>query len=671
MHILPVTELPNERPDEPLLSLIARYHYYYGFDSVYKTIKKFYGRHVAPISDEFPTRLETIVERLQCGEIDFNYAIRSWTSIPYYARFWSPARLADMRQRVKGAGGNTLRLMAGARWVNIKRTLSLCKECVKSDQDRYGHAHWHRVHQLPGVMVCPHHKGNSLMLTGVPKHSTRHILVLPEQALQGTLRPLVNEGNAHLQTWFESIASVSDWLLNQPITFGGKNYLRKLYCAALQNLELMSGLTSFKRRQIADYLSSAIPKSLLGEFDIFDNLEEESSWPFRILSGTENIHPLRHIIISLALSDDFQEFFTPKGQKNEINETPNFYCLNKVCPNSGKKIPKNHVKKIRPSKYSSKSYDIICPICAYHYHSSGISENRQFHNLVSPGKLWEDKLRECANTGVSASATASALGVCHQTVIRRANGLGIEIWGSLPLRASRNPSNSTVDTVEELRSEFLAIKHLHPEYSRSDFWRKEFRITGKLKLIDREWLLSNLPDYSSKYGFSKGKRPVYNWQSIDLELAAEIYEIGQRLIDFYATNPPGKWVGMVQVLEKLTHKNKNTLARMSERTPLSKEALSYYRDLHKMIKVRRIEVLARNLLDGGVQFNFDNLLLQLGLDLTVPPNARLYDQIVSKFGSNGPFVEPVLIEYSNIVELIFPKPDSALYVAENSQQGSR
>src|SRR5258707_529671 len=35
--------------------------------------------------------------------------------------------------------------------------LRRCPDCVKSDRQQYGEAYWHRLHQVPGVRICPIH----------------------------------------------------------------------------------------------------------------------------------------------------------------------------------------------------------------------------------------------------------------------------------------------------------------------------------------------------------------------------------------------------------------------------------------------------------------------------------------------------------------------------------
>ncbi|XGV96359.1 MAG: TniQ family protein [Leptolyngbya sp. BL-A-14] len=30
-------------------------------------------------------------------------------------------------------------------------------QCIQNDQKTYGELYWHRLHQVPRVLVCPHH----------------------------------------------------------------------------------------------------------------------------------------------------------------------------------------------------------------------------------------------------------------------------------------------------------------------------------------------------------------------------------------------------------------------------------------------------------------------------------------------------------------------------------
>lgn len=33
----------------------------------------------------------------------------------------------------------------------------VCPFCVRVDREQFGEPYWHRIHQVPGVLACPHH----------------------------------------------------------------------------------------------------------------------------------------------------------------------------------------------------------------------------------------------------------------------------------------------------------------------------------------------------------------------------------------------------------------------------------------------------------------------------------------------------------------------------------
>ena len=57
----------------------------------------------------------------------------------------------------KGSTVHT-RIGVAASNVKLKTNLWVCSDCIKEDMDTYGETYWRRVHQAPGVFICPKHE---------------------------------------------------------------------------------------------------------------------------------------------------------------------------------------------------------------------------------------------------------------------------------------------------------------------------------------------------------------------------------------------------------------------------------------------------------------------------------------------------------------------------------
>ena len=77
---------------------------------------------------------------------------------PYLLRFAPPATARAVRDGMAGEGGSRparLGVMSGA--LRTRERLLLCPACARRDAAACGFGAWRRVHQLPGVLVCPEH----------------------------------------------------------------------------------------------------------------------------------------------------------------------------------------------------------------------------------------------------------------------------------------------------------------------------------------------------------------------------------------------------------------------------------------------------------------------------------------------------------------------------------
>jgi hypothetical protein len=112
--------------------------------------------------DALPTASDLTVKRL----------IDEYTLLPYYAPFITAKREAKLRQDMEGSGGTSVYMRSGvmAGRVPLPEWFRFCPSCKAEDErqcgvtskarheERPGETYWCRLHQLPGVLVCPTHE---------------------------------------------------------------------------------------------------------------------------------------------------------------------------------------------------------------------------------------------------------------------------------------------------------------------------------------------------------------------------------------------------------------------------------------------------------------------------------------------------------------------------------
>ncbi len=146
--------------DELFYSVIARLADELHLRGVRPISEKLFGVYVRP-TVELPSHLNYFVDQLPPHHTyTAGMFVDKHSMFPYYA--W----LVESRQRkiarafmLKDGGDHTrMRLGMAARRTARRTTLRFCPSCIDQDRQRHGIAYWHRAHQLPGVIVCPHHR---------------------------------------------------------------------------------------------------------------------------------------------------------------------------------------------------------------------------------------------------------------------------------------------------------------------------------------------------------------------------------------------------------------------------------------------------------------------------------------------------------------------------------
>ncbi|WP_376785466.1 TnsD family Tn7-like transposition protein [Stutzerimonas kunmingensis] len=108
----------------------------------------------------FPCHLSDLVDMLPVGtELSVPVLIGRHTLLPYYQPFLTEHQLRTAFAQMSGGNGHALELRLGVIASRLESTsrIRFCPTCVDQDRENLGVAYWHRVHQLPGVWICPHH----------------------------------------------------------------------------------------------------------------------------------------------------------------------------------------------------------------------------------------------------------------------------------------------------------------------------------------------------------------------------------------------------------------------------------------------------------------------------------------------------------------------------------
>jgi Tn7-like transposition protein D/TniQ len=433
---------PDPYPDEILYSVCARYSDRLQYPYRSGILHDLFGsRHVC-LSVDLPCRLGHLVNNLLVRHIyTTNILIDHHTLLPYYAPFLPPERLARVREQMVGGNGLSIHRVIGLTSTSVPSPLWIryCPLCVKQDRVNYGEAYWHRLHQVPGVEICPEHTTfleNSTILqrtVGGPRD-----LISTECALRNAniIPRLATPSSVHKALL--NIALDSRYLLEHPVATPPSHFFRAQYSALLQNQGFLTEGGKIRSADLlkgfVNYYSSELLTSLRCEVNSTHSLSQ--AWLVELRFSRSAQSPLHHLLAIRFLGTTIEGFFSQEVKPTGPFGDGPWPCLNPVC----KHYQQNHISSCRTHEkgrgHFIGKFECTCGFAYYRYYDieSGNSQNTISRSKVfSYGELWEQKLREMwLDPTMSLGEISRRLGVVPRLIRQQAIKLQLPFPRSFP-----------------------------------------------------------------------------------------------------------------------------------------------------------------------------------------------------------------------------------------------
>lgn len=292
---------PATYPDELLYSLLARYHRHTCSTSPKRTLEDLFGSRNIRATVDLPGHLAALSRRLPAdrGLIPERLAT-DFTLFSYHTAFQPPAVVADvLATLIDGkTDGIHLRLGIAATTVSAPAALRYCPLCHAEALARWGEHFWRRVHQLPGVLICPDHGAPLLDSTVAPSHGHQHAFIAADEDTCQTDDPSPAWAkDADCRTILRDIARRSAALLSVPLRGAEPAELAARYRNALIDRQFASAHGRVDQRRLYDaFITLFAPAcSVLPEL-------ADTTWLASIARKHRHaFHPLHHILFGLFL----------------------------------------------------------------------------------------------------------------------------------------------------------------------------------------------------------------------------------------------------------------------------------------------------------------------------------------------------------------------------------
>ena len=153
-----IIQFPTPYKDELLYSTIARYHLRSGNLSYLHTLEDLFGKRTTTATPILPCSIKKLISELpKHTTIAEKMLIEQHTLYPFYSAFLPEEKAVSIYNQMIGDDGKTLYTTAGimSSAISQNKYFHFCPLCF--EEAEHGEPYWHRLHQLPGQLICTKH----------------------------------------------------------------------------------------------------------------------------------------------------------------------------------------------------------------------------------------------------------------------------------------------------------------------------------------------------------------------------------------------------------------------------------------------------------------------------------------------------------------------------------
>lgn len=615
---------PTPYPDELLYSVCARYSALTSFGNTRVTMRTLFGMESLTATCLLPSHLGHLIAALPDGHrYTVDELIDHLTVLPFFSPFLPAERVRRLREGMcAGVSGSTLYLRSGLNASRIRLPLYLrfCPVCVQTDRRRFHECYWHRIHQVPGVEVCPTHEV-LLETTSVRIRNPRNRrqFIPAEQAIQPIPPRGLNKADRNHQVLLQ-LASDAAWVLHHPTLKPSLEVIRNRYLwllAERQHATYTGHIRGIK--ELHTQFRAAFPRAVLRRFGSRYSEQYDLDWLVSLLrSPQKSLHPLYHLLMIQFLGHTAESFFALPEQFPPFGEGP-WPCLNPVAEHYAElRITTCAVKFTR--LYHSAPIGTFSCDCGFVYSRTGpdrTPEDRyRLGQVQAFGRMWEARLEaQWADAALSLREIARRLGVDPSTVKSHAVLLNLP-YPRGGMRSSRVPRLGQkrkpvvqLDVLDTYRTAWLAAIAAHPHAGVQGVLQRARAAYSYLHRNDRNWLHAHWPTARQRV---RTKSRV-DWGDRDAELAFRVPAAVERLLR--AAGRP------TQLTMAALQRELGVSALYLKKLPVSRELLSKSVENREMFAIRRVRWASEQFTTAGIRPQRCELVRRAGLrwELTVLP----------------------------------------------------
>ncbi|GAA5534068.1 hypothetical protein Dalu01_02476 [Deinococcus aluminii] len=522
---------PAPYKDELLYSLCGRYARLMRHGNLKNTLRHLFGRETVTAVMDLPTHLGHLAEQLApIGGPGVDELIDQHTLLPYFSAFHSAERREEIRAAMRGEGHPHWRLGLMASRVASTRALRFCPSCAAEERARHGEAYWHRLPQLPGVLVCERH-GVWLEESRVnlPAPVTRHAFIPAETVIpQNLFARRVPEGRER-DVLLDLARRALGLLIGLPLSVP-PSVLRGSYLAVLAE----RGLATFSGQLHIEEMRAAVRTFFpSGVVEWLGLSPDDDGWWLRLLRRPRAAaHTLHHLLMQSFLGLDQGKL---GASVHPFGSGP-WPCLNRASPHYGELLIE-HLALDYTSNAREPIGTFTCA-CGFAYRRVGPDRDptdaRRLDRVAAYGPVWDSTLQKFwLDPALSLRELSRRLGFDPKTVRQQAARLGLPQRRPGSRGAKAPPKKVVVSVAASLeehrtaqRTAWQRGRREAPEASTSQLRQRFPGVYTWLYRHDRTWLSRHSPLRT----VSRSTVTRVDWKQRDTRLALALRRAARSLL---------------------------------------------------------------------------------------------------------------------------------------------
>jgi len=607
---------PKPYPDEILYSVLARYHIRSGNTGIKLTMQELFNSTNAIATADLPCNLAALAANLSLiSQISVEELVQHHTLYPFYAPFLPQERSQEVLEAMRSEAGGGIHDKVGIRasLITAPQHFRFCPRCIQNDQKTYGELYWHRIHQVPGVLVCPHH-AEVLQTSTVPMQGlNRHEFIAADPDNCPSVQPaqFFKPKNLNL---LHLLAQDALFLLENELLPRDLNWFRQQYIAQLIDRKLATVTGRVHQQEFLRQFLQFYSQDFLEALDSSIHFQNDQNWLSSIVrKHRKTFHPIRHLLMLRFLGVSVSDFFQSDRGYKPFGVGP-WLCLNAAAAHYLK--PAVAHLEISLCCDTKKPVGTFSCSCGFIYCRTGPdcteADAQRIGKIKAVGSVWQQKLRHLVEVEqLGLRETARQLQVDPKTVNRYVQRFGLTPkWRS---QTEMQDSDSTElpylklgesdDLRAKHRTTWSTLQTQYPQTSKTALRRLAPATYIWLYRHDQEWLNQHSPP---------AQKPVYtnnrvDWQARDEQILTQMQEAVQELL---ATEKPiritvsrvAKAIGQLALIEQHLDQMPQTKAYLESVT----ESIEDY-------QIRRVQWAAEVLYQRGEQVDRWKVVRMAGL----------------------------------------------------------